>query len=328
MNKILVFLCIVGLSSLARAALSGETFSVKGWQADLAYGNFPVIWGKQTRIAIHSLRAFDYEVDSCCHMALICQGIKVIGADQNNRVEETNFNFGHGTVNFVGRKEQQVPAERRLIGENYTARFIASELARANLRAVFLKLRLNVCRLFAHSELMNLNGYAERGALPDVSYGYFGGDSSSFWMPTKGRSWQGSIDGKPRALCRYGDINSSLSYGQRSGSFFRLIGAGALGVSAQADCSPEEARCIDRQAQRKEGQRDGTVSEPPIKRRFFVMLVCFVASIRVAYISGDAMYEDRGVKSAAFYICALLLGLLGLSIFLMNVYPATWSWWL
>ena len=84
----------------------------------------------------------------------------------------------------------------------------------------------------------------------------------------------------------------------------------------------------EKQEEGGHGKRDGAPSEPPIKRRFFVMLVFFVGSIVCALFAGDALYEQRGARCAALVGCGIACGLAGFSVLLLTAYPYTWGWWI
>ena len=105
------------------------------------------------------------------------------------------------------------------------------------------------------------------------------------------------------------------------------FGAG-LRVFDQATGGPPQCGSEDEEQRGKSSKGDSRVSEPPIKRRLLVMLVCLMGSVGFALRAGDALYKERRALSAYWFAAALLCGLAGYGALLLNAYPATWGWWL
>lgn len=105
------------------------------------------------------------------------------------------------------------------------------------------------------------------------------------------------------------------------------LGVGSRGPAELEGHPPERSGEAEQQGS-KHSQRDGAVSEPPIQRRFFVMLVLLVPCIGFALWAGQALYEDRIGLCTLRGALALLFGFGGFGVLLLNVFPFTCGWWL
>lgn len=100
-----------------------------------------------------------------------------------------------------------------------------------------------------------------------------------------------------------------------------------VGVPNQLTGGPPKERREDEQKEGKKGERHSAPGQPSIKFGFFAMLVFLMGSVACALRGGDALYEERRARCAAWAVGSLACGGIGFGV-LLNVFPSGWWWWL
>lgn len=106
----------------------------------------------------------------------------------------------------------------------------------------------------------------------------------------------------------------------------QLRSSGVSSFENQSSRSAPQESCKDSEAKGNQSQGNSGAREPPIERRFFVMLVMLVSGLCFAFRGGECFYDKRRLLSAAYVWSGVLLCFGGLGVWFLNVFPRTWGW--
>ena len=82
------------------------------------------------------------------------------------------------------------------------------------------------------------------------------------------------------------------------------------------------------QAQSKGSKRDRSPSEPPIKRRLFVMLVSTVVGFLFVALGANRLYDTRKISGGALWLGGFTCVIGGFVFLLLGAYKWSWGWWI